>query len=315
MAFEDDLGYDASQPRAQEYALNASGLISRTVSLWSRKFIQYIIIVGVISAASTVLSFVLLFSLFGLIGTLGADPISVLVGFFFDPLSNPSLLFLSVGFAIVVFILNAIIYGAAIKFTLDEYGGTGGDVAASFSRSSKRVLNIVIVQLILGLVVAIILTPASILTLRAMEMIDITDPFNPIFPPGSIELLMSALGLFLIGGIFLIYMQVRFIPTLAIVIDTDLSAFESLKKSWELTSGHFFHVFGSIILLNIVIIILDLIVSTFVTFTRLPDSNLLVIQSVVAALLFSPLTYIFTSVLYRDLSSRRGSSTLDELMI
>jgi len=315
LAFEDDLGYDRAHPMAQEYTLSATGLVSRTISLWSRKILQYVIIVGVIGAAFTVFSFLLLYAIFGMIGTLGADPVSFLISLYFDPLLDSVLLVVSFGFAIVAFVLNAIIYGAAIKFTLDEYGGTGGNVGASFSHSFGRVLNIIIVQLILGSIVAIILTPATILTTRAMDMIDISDPFNPIFPPGSIELLISAFALFLIGGIFLIYIQVRFIPTLAIVIDTDLSVIDSLKKSWELTSGNFFHVFGSIILVNIVIVILDLIVSTFVSITQWPLSYLYVIQAVVTALLFSSLTYIFTSVLYRDLSSRTGSSTLEELMI
>jgi hypothetical protein len=315
MAFEDGFGHDPSQPIDHDYVLSATGLVSRTISLWSRKLGQYIIIVGIIGAACVGISFVLLLTLFGAVGTLGADPISYLVSLFLIPESNYSLLVLSIGFAIVAFILNAIIYGAAIKFTLDEYGGNGGDVGSSFSHSSMKLLNIIIVQILLGSLVAIILTPATVLTTRAMDMIDISDPLNPIILPGAFELLMSAMAFFLIGGIFLIYINVRFVPTLAIVIDTDLSAIDSLKRSWGLTSGNFFHVLGGYILLMLAVIVLGLIVSTALAFTLLPISYLLVIESLVTVLLFSALNYIFTVVLYRDLSSRTGSSTLDELMI
>ncbi len=315
MAFEDGLGHDPSQPIDHDYVLSATGLVSRTISLWSRKLAQYIIIVGVIGAACVTLSFVLLFGLFGKIETLGADPLGYLITLFFNPESDYTLLALSLGFAIFAFILNAIIYSAAIKFTLDEYGGNRGDIGTSFSLPFGRVLNVIFVQIILGFLVAIVLTPATILTERAMDMIDISDPLNPIFPHGSIELLMSAFAVLLVGGIFLIYIQVRFAPTLAIVIDSGQSAIGSLKRSWELTSGNFFHVFGGYILLSFAVIVLGLIVSTTLAFTFLPLSNLLVIESVVSALLFSALTYIFAVVLYRDLSSRIGSSTLDELMI
>jgi hypothetical protein len=315
LAFEGELGHDPSQPVAHDYAVSATGLVSRTISLWTRKLAQYIIIVGVIGAACVALSFILLFGLFGTIGTLGADPISYLLSLFFYPESDYILLGLSLGFAIFAFILNAIIYGAAIKFTLDEYGGNGGDVSTSFSHSFGRVLNVIIVQIILGFLVAIVLTPATIMTNRAMDMIDITDPFNPIFPPGSVELLMTAFALLMVGGIFLIYVQVRFVPTLAIVIDTDLSAIDSLKRSWGLTSGNFFHVFGGYILLGLAVIVLGLIVSSVLYLTFLPPSFLSLIESLVSVLLFGALTYIFTVVIYRDLSSRTVSSTLDDLMI
>ena len=315
MAFEDDLGHDPSQPLAQDYTLNATGLVSKTISLWARKIVYYIIIVGVIGAVCVAVSFVLLLTLFGTIGTLGADPISILINFFLDPLSNPTLLAVSVGFAIVAFVLNAIIYGAAIKFTLDEYGGPGGEVGTSFSHSFGRVLNVVIVQLILGLIIAIILSPAMSLVTRAMDMIDISDPFNPIIEPGAFELLMSAMGFLLVGGIILIYLQVRLVPTLAVVIDTDLSAIDSLKRSWELTSGNFLHVFGGYILLTLAVVVLGVIVSAGLAFTFLPYSYLLVIDSVISALLFSSLTYIFATVLYRDLQSRKGTSEFPEYVL
>lgn len=319
MAFEDELGHDPSQQSDQNYALSATELVSKTISVWARKIIQYIAIVGIIGAACVAVSFVLLFSLFGTIGTLGADPISYLLSLLFGATPGYTLAVVSVGFAVFAFFLHAIIYGAAIKYTLDEYGGSGGDVGTSFSHSIGRIVNIIIVQLILSFFVAIVLTPATVLITQAMDMIDIVDPFNPIFPSGAIELLMTAMALFVIGGIFLIYINIRFAPTLAIVIDTDLSAIDSLKRAWELTSGNFFHVFVSYLLLNIAIVIFSVIVTLVVSFTFLPLAYLYVIEAVVTALLFSSLSFIFTSVLYRDLSSRTSSSTvsssLDELSV
>ncbi|MFX1560256.1 MAG: hypothetical protein ACFFBL_06695, partial [Promethearchaeota archaeon] len=152
-------------------------------------------------------------------------------------------------------------------------------------------------------------------TVRAMDMIDISDPFNPIIPPGSMELLMSAMALFLLGGIILIYIQVRFAPTLAVVVDTDLSAIDSLKKSWNLTSGNFLHVFGGYILLMLVVIVLGVLLSVVVGFAFLPYSYLLVIDSVISALLFGAFNYIFAVVLYRDLVSRKGISEFPEYVL
>jgi len=319
LAFEDGLGNDPSQQREQNYTGSAYDLISRTISLWARKIMQYIIIVGIIGATCVAVSFMLLLSLFDTIGTLGADPLSYLIGFFFTTIPGVELILLTLGFAIFAFILNAIIYGAAIKFTLDEYGGPGGEVSHSFSHSRGRVLNFIAVQLILSFFVAILLTPASQLLFQAMDMIDITDPFNPIFPPGSIDLLMLAVSLIMIGGIFLIYINVRFAPVLAVVIDTDLSPIDSLKRAWKLTSGNFLHVFGSYILLNVAVLILGIALNFGVSAFLLPDNYSLVIESIISALLFSSLSFIFTVVLYRDLTSRTRSasvsSSLDDLRL
>ncbi len=320
MAFE-ELGSDPSEQGDQNYTLGATGLVSKTISLWARNIVRYIAIAGIIGAASVAVSYVILVLMFSTVGTLGADPLSYLINlFFFSP--DPTLLAVSLGFAIFAFVLNAIIYGAAIKFTLDVYGGSGGNVGASFSHSISRVLNFIIVQLVLSFVAVILVIPASAYVIQAMEAIgpiDSIDPLNPVFPAGAMEMLMMAMGLFAVGGIFIIYFNTRFAPTLAIVIDTDLSAIESFKRSWELTSGNFIHVFGSYLLMNIAIIIFSGLVSGVASFTGLPIYDQLVLGSVVTALLFSSLSFIFTSVLYRDLSSRTReisvSSSLDDLRV
>ena len=148
MAFEDDLGYDPSQQIDQDYDLSATQLISKTISLWAGRIAQYILIVGVISAASVAVSVLILSVMFGLIGAISADPFGYLISFFMDPMSDLPLLAVSVGFAFMAFILNAIVNGAAIKFTLDEYGGTGGDVGVSFSHSISRLVNIIFIQIV-----------------------------------------------------------------------------------------------------------------------------------------------------------------------
>lgn len=315
MAFEDDLGYDPSQPIGHNYTVNASKLVSRTFLVWFRNLLQYIIIIGILSATFIGVSFVLLLVLFDYLGTLGTDPLSFLISLILDPLSNPPLIALSLGFAIVTFVINAIVIGAAIKFTLDEYGENRGAIGTSFSHSFGRTPTIIIVQLILSSFAAIFFTPATILIFRAFDLIDISNPFNPIIPPGSLELLISAISLLVVGGVVLIYINIRFAPTLAIVIDTDLSAIDSLKKSWELTSGNFFHVFGGLILLILATSVLGIVVNAVLVFTLLPESYLLILESLILSIFFSALSYIFTVVLYRDLVSRKEISDLPDYVL
>ena len=82
LAFEDDLGYDPSQPHIEDYTLSAFGLVSKTIGLWTGKFVQYVVIVGLVNVALTLISFVVLSTLFGIIGVLETDPISYVFSIF-----------------------------------------------------------------------------------------------------------------------------------------------------------------------------------------------------------------------------------------
>ncbi|MHA2221066.1 MAG: hypothetical protein ACXAAO_03295 [Candidatus Thorarchaeota archaeon] len=305
MAFEEDFGHDPSQQPGQGYTLNATGLVSRTFSLWTRNLIPYILIIGTVSAAVITMSVLLLYILSGTVGTMTTDPVSFLINLF-ALTSFPDITQVSIAlvFALVAFVINAITAGAVIKYALEDYAGKKAVVGDSFSSSIGKLSRIVVVQLILTSIVTIIFTPALILLTRAMDVIDISDPLNPIFPPGSLELMMSAFGFLLIGGIFILYIQARLVPTLAIVLDTELSAIESLKKSWSLTSGNILHVLGGQFLALLVTIVFGLFVSIGVGAALLPIDLAIVIETVISVLLFSAFSLIFGVVLYRDLQSR-----------
>ena len=313
MAFEDGLGNDSSQQRDENHALSAYDIIATTIKLWYRKLFYYIIIVGLISVLSIGFSIVLLSLLFGSVGTIGVNPFTYLVNIFFEATIDIPLVVVTIAFAFFAFIINAFVLGAAIKFTLDEYGGSGGDIRVSFSHSLGRIVPVIIVQFILSFLTAIIFTPASYFLNQAISMVDITDITNPIIPPAAIQLMLAGFALFAIGGLFLIYINVRFVAALAVVIDTDLSAVDSLKRSWKLSSGNFLHIFGSYILLSVVILIIGMALTVVLGFILLPLDTLTVIDAVLTALLISSLSYIFTAVIYRDLESRLGDKDDDSL--
>jgi len=309
----DDLGMDPSKQSTQDYTVNATGVVSRTISVWIRQIAQYIIIFGIIGAVLNVISFLILFTVFERIGVLGTDPLSYFVNIFaMTSLPDLTLIAVSLLFAIVAFIINAILGGAAIKFALDDYNARNGDIRTSFSHSYRKTFNFIAVQLVISFFSSILLLPGFYLLTNAMMNIDISDPFNPVFPPGSLENMMAGSGLIFIGGVILIYISARFAPTLAVVIDTDLSAIGSLKKSWNLTSGNVWHVIGSWIIFGLVVVVFGAIVGAVGYF--LQPYNL-VIDSIVTTLLFGALNFIFPVILYRDLSSRVKESSLDELMI
>jgi hypothetical protein len=307
LAFEDGLGVDPSQPYVDTYTLGATGLVTQTLELWFRKIGQYILIVGFASVTTTLISVILLFTIFGRIGVISSDPINYLFGVFTLPtMPDTTLIAVTVGFGIIAFVVNAILSGAAIKFALDDYGGQNAEVGVSFSHSFGKTAKIVTVQVIMTLVVSAVTGPSLAMMGTALEGIDISDPFNPIITPEAIQLMLMASMILFVGGIFVLYIIIRLAPALAIVMDTELSAIDSLKRAWDLTSGNFFHVLGGQILIGLAIGLLGMIVSFGLTAAMYMNPYALVVEVVISAFLFSAPSLIFIAVLYRDLSSRKG---------
>jgi membrane-anchored glycerophosphoryl diester phosphodiesterase (GDPDase) len=314
----DELGQSPSQKDAQKYTLSATEVVTRTLGLWKRHLIQYIVIVGIIGAGIVAVSFVVLFALFGTIGVLGTDPVTYLVSFLaFPSLPDPTLIGVTMLFASVAFIVNAILGGAATKFALDDYSANNGDIRTSLSHSFSKALNFIAVQLVTSFLTAILLYPGLNILMNAVLSIDLTDPYNPVFPPDAMEMALTGAVLLLAGGLILIYILPRLAPATAIVIDSNLSAIGSLKKSWALTSGNVMHVIGCWFIFGIIVDIFVVLVNVFTYLLRYVnlESYALVIESIIGALLFWALNYIFSVVLYRDLSSRVKESSLDELLL
>jgi hypothetical protein len=307
MAFEEDLGFDPSQPRDEDYTLNATGLVSKTLGLWTRKFVQYLAIIGFISVATTLISFIIIFTFFGTIGLLSTDPINYLFGVFALS-STPDLILIAVTvvFGAIAFVVNAVLSGAAIKFSLDDYAGQKAEIGSSFSHSVGKTGRIVTVQVILTLIVSAVTGPSLAMMSSAFDGIDISDPFNPIITPEAIQQMIMGSVLLLVGGIFILYVTIRFAPALAIVVDTDLSAIDSLKKAWELTNGNFLHVLGGQILIALAIGVLSMIVGLGLIPFMFVNPFVIVIEVVLTSLFFSAPGLIFITVLYRDLLSRSG---------
>jgi membrane-anchored glycerophosphoryl diester phosphodiesterase (GDPDase) len=308
----DELGASPSRQNVQDYAVSATGVVSRTFSVWGRQLVQYIIIFGITGAAALTVSFLVLFYAFGVNMVVGTNPISYLFTPYFVSSPSPTIVEVSLLLSTALFVFFAIIGGASIKYALDDYSSRRGDIGVSFSQASKRVLTFMAVQLVTLFLTLVPIYPGYIYLINGVSSIDISDPLNPIIPAGAMEMMMVGFVLLLVGAPIIIYFSARFAPAPAIVIDTDLSTIESLKKSWEITSGNVLHVIGAWILLGFAIGVLTGLMSSIAYYLEPYGA---IIENIVLTLLFSVLSYIFPVILYRDLSSRMKESSLDSLML
>ena len=306
MENDEGLGLEPAAPPEQDFTVSALDLVTRTFKVWVRKLPSYILIVGLIGVAFSLLQFAVFYALYGtltfdLLLYVSTDIINTLLGLATaEPFVAIEIVIIAIVLTVVGMIVNAVIAGGGIKFALDDYGSRQADVRTSLSFAFSRLSTMIVAQFLLTLIVAGALAPGMYLFLGAFASID---PLNPSME--ALSAMMMALPFIFIGLVVSLYFSIRLAPTNAVVIAEDLGAIDSLKRAWELTTGNFLHIFGGQILLGIAVGVIALVPGWLLVPLVFYDLALVLYISVlISSLLFSAINYVFEAVLYRDLESR-----------
>ena len=294
---------------SQDYSLSATGLVSRTISLWTKKLLPFIIMIGGILAMYTIVEVVVGYYVLDQIWTAGLPSdfqsyLTQIVYWLLYPAEVAEtfglLMTISTVFLFLGLIVAAVVVGATIKYTLDTYTTGGEDIGSSMSFSFSRFIPMVLVILIINLLFGLLLAPGAAISLRALELMD---PLDPLSLVGFDELINGALLTFGLS-IPILYIAVRLAPAFAVIIAEDVSASEALSRAFQMTRGNFMHVFAAWALIFIVNFFIDfaidLLVGMLLGFGPLSS----IIYVMVGLLIASPINYIFFTVLYKDLESR-----------
>ena len=306
MENDDGLGLEPSAPPEHDFTVSALDLVTRTLKVWVRKLPSYIVLVGLLGAAFSLLTFAVFYALYGLVAFdlliyVSSDIINTLMGFALaEPMLAIEIIIIAVVLTIVGMVVNAVIAGAGIKFALDDYGAHQADVGASLSFAFSRLSTIIVVQFLVALIVTGALAPGMFLLLGAMAGID---PYNP--SAEALSMVLMALPLLLIGGVIALYVGVRLNPASAVVVAEDLGAVDSIKRAWGLTSGNFWHIFGGQILLGIAVAIISMVLEILLfPLAFYGQAVMLYLLAIISSLVFGAISYVFAAVLYKDLESR-----------
>ena len=158
-----------------EYELNASGLVGRTFSLWSRKLPIYIVIVGITGAVLVLFQAIMLFLVFGSTGILllefiGTSPLDTIFSLVFFAIPSDILLPLII-LTLIGLLVYVIVGGAAIKYALTDYLNPGaGSLNESFSFAFRLAIPLLIVQFLHSLII-LGLTALEVLTIFLKHLV------------------------------------------------------------------------------------------------------------------------------------------------
>jgi hypothetical protein len=308
MENDDGLGLEPSAPPEHDFTVSALDLVTRTFKVWVRKLPSYIVMVGLLGVAFSLLQVAVFYALYGLLAFdllvyVSTDIINTLLGIVTaEPVLAIEVIIIAIVLAVVGMVVNAVIAGAGIKFALDDYGSHQADVGTSLSFAFSRLSTMIVAQFLLVLIVAGALAPGMYLFLGAFASFD---PLNPSME--FLDAMLMALPFLLIGFVISFYFSIRLNPTSAVVVAEDLGAIDSLKRAWELTAGNFWHIFGGQILLGIAVGFIGIMLGILMLpLAFYGEAIMLYIAGLISLLLFSGIGYVFAAVLYRDLDSRSG---------
>lgn len=311
MVFDEGPSFDEpGQPYTRDYTVTWTELVSRTFTLWTRKLIQYIMIAGIPVIIYAVLEFLVLYAFMGsyatdYIGTISADPLSLILNLFLLT-GDFTFIMIMVSLMLVSVIISSFVAGATYKFAFDNYGSPdSGNVRDSFSFAIERLVPLILMQLIVSGIIIAIMLPGLILTLSSMLTYDLVG-------------IMLGFGVLMISMLITLYVIVRLSVAVVLVITEDNSVIDSLKRAFAMTSGQFWHIFAGQMLMGIAVGLLGMVLIVIaLPLTMIFGSAVIgvlivaVIIGIISQLFFSPLSYIFGIVLYRDLESRT-STTVQE---
>jgi len=306
MENDEGLGLEPSAPAEQDFTVSALDLVTRTLKLWVRKLPSYIMIVGLLGVAFSLLTLAVFYALYGLVAFdllayASTNIITTLLNFATaEPVLAIEIIIIASVLTVVGMVVNAVIVGGGVKFALDDYGSHQADVGASLSFAFSRLSTMIVAQFLLNLIITGAMAPGLFLLFDSLATID---PYNPSME--AISAMMTGLAVLVVGLIVSLYFAIRLSPTSAVVVAEDLSTIDSIKRAWNLTSGNFLHIFGGQILLGIVMAVIGVVLGWLLFPLALYGQAVtLYISALISSLLFSAINYVFAAVLYRDLESR-----------
>ncbi len=285
------------------YKVGIIELITRSLDVWISGLLRYIVLALPIALINLIPTFLLLFTALPEIIDrilLGEDPLTAIFTLVFQ--GHYQLFPLLVILTVIGIIIESLLIGTIAKHGSDSYlRNTVSSISECISVAIAKFPTIFSVRLLF--------TALDLVLITAVMMVFLNVLLEYILYSLSLTYLLIILGLLLTIMLLIIYLNTRLILSLAMPILEGTSALDSLRRSWALSRGHFWHIFIANMILGIIIGLgttsLTYSIMTVGIFSNMETVLLLSgLLSVLISIIFTPLSIVFYVVLYGDLDAR-----------
>ena len=240
--------YYAPFPRRATFGDMLSGLFD----VWSKNFLPFFVVYLVLGAATGAVAAVVSYAIFGTV-VIGA-------GFFGVPATtlptvDLGLLLLSGAATFVISaILVSIVTGSMTEYAVRRYRGEPMTLERAFRRGLERFLSILGAYALLELLIFGLVTLPLLLILVALVA-------GLSGASSTIALLCGGLILFVVLGVLALFLYIALALYPPAIMMENASAVGGLSRSWQMTRGHRWSLFGAILVTAILVGVISIAIS------------------------------------------------------
>ena len=223
--------------------------------VWTKGFRDFFLVFLVLGLVNGSLGGLLVFAVFGTFAPpSGFVPGSPPPGITATNLGN--LILLGIVIAIAGIVLNSIVGGGMTEYSIRKLRGEAITLEQALRRGLEKFLSILGAALLIGvLVFAVIAIPFLLLLPLAFGGATLD-------PSSALAVICGALALFVVGGIIALYIGVAMSLYAPAIMMENTNAVGGLKRSWRLTKGHWWSLFGALLIVTILGAIINAVITT-----------------------------------------------------
>ena len=265
----------------------ASSILSGMFDVWTKNFVNFFLVFSVVALVNGLLGALFFYAFLGTfaVPTGFVPPVpsaggSVDVGRFIG---------LAIAVALVGAILNSIIMGGMTEYAVRHHRGEQIGVEAALRRGLQRFLSILgATILLILLVVAVLVVPFALLVSLAFS--------GAAAPGGGIGAVCGLIVAFFVGGFIALYVGIGMSLYAPAIMMENQGAIGGLSRSWHMTKGHRWSLFGALL----VTVILSSIINGVITFPAgfLGNAIVNVVAGAIASGIVGGWIAILTAVAY-----------------
>jgi len=269
-------------------------MLSGLFDVWTKNFLPFFVVYLALGAATGALSVLVSFAIFRTVylgGGFAGVPATTI------PAVNLGLLLLYVISTFVVsVILTSIVTGAMTEYAVRRYRGEPMTVEHALRRGLERFLSILGANLLLGLIILGLVTLPFLLILVALVA-------GVSGGTGVILLLCGGLILFVVLGVFAVFLYVSLSLYAPAIMMENASAVGSLSRSWQMTRGHRWSLFAAILVTSLLAGVISAAISLPLSLTSLLGEPIVsafvsIVSSALVTALVGPWIVILVAVAY-----------------
>lgn len=264
-----------------------SALLSGTLDVWVKNFGPFFLVYLVLSLVTGAISLAGAYFILGIPFVAGATPV------FSAPTNATILAFVAyeifAGF--IGWIFASIVLGGVADFAVRRYRGENVRIMDSLSRGVGRLLSILGANLLVTLItLGVVALWAVLLVVGVLAVVTTGGAV------AGIAAICGALIALPFIGVLVLYLDIALCLYAPVVMMEGAHAVDSLHRSWGLTKGHKWSIFGAGLVLFILIIIIDGLISGATGFTG--NAIVQLVGTALAAAITGAWITILTAVAY-----------------